>query len=123
MVTFKNPTEHTLNLAPWDLGEVPPGGEIEIPEYLYRPGRSAGGGRTPSTIEACAPQLIPVADPEWIAEWRKAPKPPAPKSAIVSSTTLRRPSGPPGVQAAQAERAAEVKTSRRGRPAKTGGEE
>lgn len=123
MLIFKNPTEFTLNLTPWDLGIIPPGGEIEVPEYLYRPGRSAGGGRTPSTIESCAPHLVPVAEPEWIAQWRKAPPPPEPKSAIVTSETLRKsPNMPNGVAQAQAERAAEMAKARKpGRPAKVAG--
>lgn len=101
---FKNTSpEDTLNLGMIGLGSVAPGEEVDVPEDLWRPGRTPAGARAPSTIEACAPQMKPASE-EDLAAWREVPDVQAPVSRLraVGHSTVDVKSLPPGVQAAVA---------------------
>jgi hypothetical protein len=88
MMKFVNPTSNVINLTPIGLGKIEPGAAVLVEEHLYRPERTAGGGRGKSVIEQVAPQMIPVADQGWIDAWKSAPTPPKPVSRVVTSDTL-----------------------------------
>lgn len=101
---FKNTSpENTLNLGMLGLGTVAPGEEIDVPEEVYRPGRTSAGARAPSTLEQCAPQMRPV-NPEEEAAWLEVPGVPPKVSRFrgVGHGTVDVKTLPPGVQAAVA---------------------
>lgn len=97
VIKFKNPTDTVIKLAPLGLPDVEPNGTVEVPIALAAPTRRDNGSRGSSSIEKCAPQLVPV-DPEIRKEWDKAPAPPPPKSLMVTSER-RDPDEPAGVKA------------------------
>ena len=102
---FKNPTETSINLGPIGLGIVEPGDEVDIPLDLCAPNRMSSGARGKSSLENCAPQLIPVVAHESKV-WKATPSEPTPVSKIV---TVSRPVvviEAPGVKALREAKAA-----------------
>lgn len=95
--------EDTLQLQMLGLGTVLPNGEIDVPEELCRPYKTAAGGRGPSDVERMAPQLRPV-DEKDLERWAEIPADPEPASKLrgVGHAAVKVETLPPGVQAAVA---------------------
>src|SRR5688572_7101886 len=71
---FKNNSANRVSLSAVGLPDVEPGETVDVPEYLYAPGRTHGGQRAKSTIENVAPTLKPT-DAEDLRKWSEMPAP------------------------------------------------
>ncbi len=68
---LRNFSDHQIKNA--DLGvDVAPGGECDVAEGYALPGRTAGGQRKISTVEALCPGLEP-SDAAYRAKWKETP--------------------------------------------------
>lgn len=97
VIKFRNPTQHTIKLAAVGLPDVAPGETVDVPLAVCAATIRDNGRRGKSTIEKCAPQLVPADDAER-AEWEKTPTP-LPRASLMVTTSQRVPGEPAGVVA------------------------